>query len=165
MIPVKAGQHCLPSKPHLNVSLNPFVPSKYSPLHLHNVYLNTKFHVTFSRYLQPRSFLNAPTPPLFPDSPLKNERVLGAQGGIAGLLLALPLALALGTAHGLLEQLPPEHVRQPHHPRANRRAIAPVLALAPAVGDLLGEVPQPGAYGAEVAGRRVAGWLPLGCQA
>lgn len=129
--------------------------------HLHNVYRDTEFPTAPSSYLQPRSLLEAPPPPLLPHGPLENQRVLAAEGGVAGLLLAP----ALGAAHRLLEQLAPEHVRQPHHPRAHRSAVAPVLALAPAVGDLLGEVPQPGADGVEAAGRRVAGWLPLGGQA
>lgn len=125
------------------------------------------FMVFYTTFLQPRSFLETPPPSLLPDGPLEHQCVLAAQRGVAALLLALALALAsaLGPAHSLIEQLAPEHVRQPHDPRAHCRPVTPVLALAPAARYLLGEAPQPRAYGAEGAAVRVAGWLPLWRQA
>ena len=60
----------------------------------------------------------------------------------------------------VVEQPPAQLVRETHDTRADRCAIAPVLALAAARGDLLGKVPEP-ARGDQGAGLRVAAGRPL----
>lgn len=163
MIPITAGQRCATKQAALRCFIDSCVVRAACSLVIS--ISRDRTLMVFSSYLQPRSFLEAPPPALLPDSPLKNQGVLAAECRIAGLLLAFALSPALGTAHRLLKQLAPQHVRQPHNPRAHCCAVAPVLALPPAACYLLGKVPQPRAYGAEGARRRVAGWLPLGCQA
>lgn len=109
--------------------------------------------------------LQLPPPLLRPDILLQRSGVLRRQLPIA---LRRPCTTSttanITSGHSVFEQPGTERVGKQQHARADGGAVAAVLALATAGGDLLGEVPQ-AAGGEQGAGGGVARRGPLGREA
>lgn len=116
---------------------------------------------TPTTHSQPSPTLQPPPPPLLPHRPPQLPRLLATQRRRRHR----PLPLVLPARHRLPKQLPPQLLRQPHHPRTHRRAVPPVLALPPARRNLLGKLPQPPLRGRQPPRRGVARGPPVGREA
>jgi hypothetical protein len=118
--------------PHSPSLSSPFPRVPVRVMHAPRCTMCTQMYST-GPHLQVSPVLQLPPPPALLYLPRQRQSILAAQRRRRRLPIHPP---------GLLEQLPPKLVRQPHDARADRGPVASVLALAPARRDLLSEVPQ-----------------------